>query len=232
MADARDRLAELMGLPNGSKLLVCAMDTETTGLNHGQHRNYRGPLDRIVEVGCEVHRGASFHSIVDPARPIPIQASRVHNIYAQQGMGRASTAGAKRWDVVKRQLSAFLAAECAKQGATHILVLTHNASFDLPFLHQTLELGGCASFTPTGVPAFSLCTLELSKRRKKMMEDTKHPYDHEPVSAKLAYVYKRITDNDLVGAHGALEDARACLRIGVDDFLITVTKRSDFRPLP
>lgn len=109
------------------------IDVETTGFS---------PIsDRVVEAACVlVQDGAivsTWSSLVNPERPIPEYASRVH------GITDADVAGAPRFERVQRELYALC------EGAT---VVAHNAPFDLGFL-------------PLLAPLPSLCTLQLARRR-------------------------------------------------------------------
>ncbi len=109
------------------------IDVETTGFS---------PIsDRVVEAACvlvEEHTIVrTWSSLVNPGRPIPDYASRVHGITA------ADVASAPSFERVQRELRALC------EGAT---VVAHNASFDLSFLPLLAALP-------------SLCTLPLARRR-------------------------------------------------------------------
>lgn len=115
------------------RMRYAVIDVETTGFS---------PIsDRVVEAACVlVQDGAiasTWSSLVNPERPIPEYASRVH------GITDADVAGAPPFERVQRELYALC------QGAT---VVAHNASFDLGFL-------------PLLAPLPSLCTLQLARRR-------------------------------------------------------------------
>lgn len=108
------------------------IDLETTGFS---------PLeDRVVEMACVlVENGSitqSWRSLVNPGRPIPPYATRVH------GITDADVAAAPIFPIAQRYLRSL----CA--GAT---VVAHNARFDLSFLP---ELGHLPS----------LCTVALARR--------------------------------------------------------------------
>jgi DNA polymerase-3 subunit epsilon len=93
------------------------LDTETTGLD---------PLtgDRVIEVAAVelfnlLPTGEAFHSIIDPERDIPAEASRIH------GFTNGDVAGKPRFAEIADQLLAFL-------GDAEIIA--HNAPFDFGFL--------------------------------------------------------------------------------------------------
>ncbi|HKU69173.1 MAG TPA: 3'-5' exonuclease [Candidatus Baltobacteraceae bacterium] len=109
------------------------IDVETTGFS---------PIsDRIVEAACVLVEDRAivrtWTSLVNPGRPIPDYASRVH------GITDADVASAPPFDRVQRELHTLC------NGAT---VVAHNAAFDLSFL-------------PLLAPLPRLCTLQLARRR-------------------------------------------------------------------
>jgi DNA polymerase III epsilon subunit-like protein len=91
------------------------VDVETTGLDPR--------ADRVVEVACVLCRGgrrlATFESLVDPQRPIPAFATRIHNI------GDDDVRGAPTLAELADRLSEL---------ARDAVVVAHNASFDARFL--------------------------------------------------------------------------------------------------
>lgn len=109
------------------------IDLETTGFS---------PIDdRVVEAACVlVEDGAivrSWSTLVDPGRPIPECASRVH------GITDADVAHAPPFEWAQCELLTLC------EGA---IVVAHNAAFDLSFLPLLARLP-------------SLCTLKLARRR-------------------------------------------------------------------
>lgn len=108
---------------------VLAVDTETTGFAVADGH-------RIVEVAhVTIAAGAlagEWSSLVNPGRPIPPDAARVH------GITDAVVAQAPAPAEVGRVLREAL--------ADHVLVL-HNAPFDLPFLSQLFRDAGVPPLT-------------------------------------------------------------------------------------
>lgn len=113
-----------MGLLSGTRLV--ALDTETTGMS---------PADgaALVEVASVVLEdgliGASWSSLVNPGRPIPPDAVRVHNITD------AMVADAPE----PRAIAGRLRATCGD-----LPLVFHNAPFDLPFLRELMCTSGQA----------------------------------------------------------------------------------------
>ena len=110
---------------------VLAVDTETTGMS---------PVEghRLVEVArvaiVNGTLGEEWSSLVDPGRPIPFDATRVH------GISDAMVAGAPK----AAETGRLLRAACAD-----LPLVFHNASFDLPFLlHLFREAGAPALLNP------------------------------------------------------------------------------------
>ena len=107
------------------------VDVETTGFSPRD--------DRVVEMACVVLENRtitqSWSTLVNPARPIPYYATRVH------GITDDDVANAPAFEIAQRQLRRL----CV--GAT---VVAHNASFDLGFLPALAHLP-------------SLCTLRLAR---------------------------------------------------------------------
>ena len=97
------------------------LDTETTGLD---------PLtgDRVIEVAAVellnlLPTGEAFHTLIDPERDIPAEASRIH------GFTNGDVAGKPKFADIADKLLAFL-------GDAEIIA--HNAPFDFGFLDAEL----------------------------------------------------------------------------------------------
>ena len=103
---------------------VLAVDTETTGMS---------PADghRLVEVArvavVDGALAAEWSTLIDPGRPIPPDATRVH------GISDAMVAGAPTAAVAGRQL---------REACGDLPLVFHNAPFDLPFLIQLFREAG------------------------------------------------------------------------------------------
>jgi len=108
-----------------------AVDTETTGYS---------PADghRLIEVArvaiVDGALGEEWSTLVNPGRPIPAEATRVH------GITEAMVASAPRAAEAGRQLRA---------ACGDLPLVFHNAAFDLPFLlHFFREAGAPALLNP------------------------------------------------------------------------------------
>lgn len=152
-----------------------ALDLETTGLS--------AQTERIVEIGAvrftiggqEIGR---FQALVNPRKPMPRSAERIH------GISDAHLVGAPGIDVV---LPAFLEWLGAPSG---LLLMAHNARFDAGFLACELDRLGAL-----GVAHNIFDTLDLARRR----------LPHLP-SHRLDYL-ARVLSLDPEGPHRALADS-------------------------
>ena len=112
-----------------------AFDFETTGLDPVR--------DRIVEIGAVLYRKGkyedAFHTLVNPERPIPYGAKRIH------GIGDEEVAGAPSLELA---LPPFL------DLLQDRLIIAHNLPFDYSFLESAvsrigLEIESSALFADT-----------------------------------------------------------------------------------
>ena len=118
------------------------LDTETTGLN---------PLagDRIVEIGCielinHIPSGRHFHRYINPERPMPEEAFRVH------GLSDEFLRDKPTFMQVAADFEAFI------DDATLVI---HNAAFDIAFIN--------AEHTRAGRPTLAnevIDTVELARK--------------------------------------------------------------------
>ena len=113
-----------MGLLNGTRLL--ALDTETTGMSPRSG----AALVEVASVALENGAiGENWSSLVNPGRPIPPDAERVH------GISDAMVAGAPE----PAAIAGRLRAACGD-----LPLVFHNAPFDLPFLRELMCRSGQA----------------------------------------------------------------------------------------
>ncbi|GAB1420473.1 exonuclease domain-containing protein [Anaerolineales bacterium] len=109
--EARRWALELLAKPN-----FYIFDTETTGL---------GNADRIVQIGIINKQGETIlNTLVNPQRPIPLEASRIH------GISDADVRDAPTILDLYLQLSMRLAGQT---------LVAYNMDFDWRLLKQTLE---------------------------------------------------------------------------------------------
>jgi hypothetical protein len=123
-ADPRAR----QGRPAARMTRAVLFDTETTGL--APEEGHRVIEVAALELVNDLPTGRFFHTLIDPERDIPPDATRVH------GFTRADLAGKPLFAAVAAELLAFLG-----DGQ----LVAHNAAFDFNFLD--------AEFSRAGLPA-------------------------------------------------------------------------------
>ena len=101
------------------------LDTETTGLSPAMG-------DRLVEIGCvelinHIPSGRHYHVYLNPQRPMPEEAFRVH------GLSDEFLADKPLFKAVAQEFRDFL-------GDAKLII--HNAPFDMGFLNAELERAG------------------------------------------------------------------------------------------
>lgn len=159
-------------------------DTETTGLDcHGG--------DRLVEVGCvellnRIPTGRTFHTYLNPRRPVSPAAVQVH------GLDDRFLADKPCFDAVVGELLDFL-------GDSPLVA--HNADFDRGFLNMELALCG----RPPIADHLFTDTLVLARRR--------HPNGPNNLDALCA---RYGIDNRARSKHGALLDAEILAEVYIE----------------
>jgi DNA polymerase-3 subunit epsilon len=158
-------------------------DTETTGLDP------KG--DRVVEIGCielinHIPTGRSFHRYLNPERPMPIEAARVH------GLDDAFLKDKPLFAAVADDLIEFF-------GDANLIA--HNAAFDIAFLNA--EFGRLGKMALGGDRVID--TLMLARR--------KHP--GSPVSLD-ALMSRYAIDSSRRTFHGALLDAELLSEVYIE----------------
>lgn len=119
-------------------------DTETTGLDPATG-------DRVIEIAAlelinDLPTGAHFHTLIDPERDVPADATRIH------GFTNAHLEGKPRFAEIARDMLAFMG-----DGP----LVAHNAPFDFGFLNAELARLGL----PPLAPERMVDTLALAKKR-------------------------------------------------------------------
>jgi DNA polymerase-3 subunit epsilon len=120
------------------------LDVETTGLSFAEG-------DRVVEIGCvelvnQIPSGRHFHVYLNPDRPMPAEAERIH------GLNDAFLADKPRFADIAADLAAFL---------SEARLIAHNAAFDVSFLNGELIRVGHTAIMPERV----VDSLALARRR-------------------------------------------------------------------
>jgi len=159
-------------------------DTETTGI-------FPGDGHRIVEIGAlemvdRVLTGRSFHSYVDPCRPMPKDSQAVH------GLSSDFLTGQPVFEMIIDEFLAFI-------GDSPLVA--HNAAFDMEFLNWELK----RIKRPVIPHSRAIDTLEISR---KLNPGAKHTLD--------ALCNRYGIDLSGRTKHGALVDAELLARVYVE----------------
>ena len=159
-------------------------DTETTGIMPGDGH-------RIVEIGAvemvnRVVTGRTFHTYIDPERPMPKDAQAVH------GLSTAFLTGQPVFEMVINDFLGFIG---------NSPLVAHNAAFDMEFLNWELK----RARLPIIPHDRAIDTLELSRR---INPGAKHTLD--------ALCSRYGIDLSGRSKHGALVDAELLARVYVE----------------
>jgi len=120
------------------------LDTETTGLDPKSGH-------RVVEIGCvellnHVATGETYHCYINPQRPMPAEAERIH------GLSDSFLADKPLFAAVAQGFLEFIASAP---------LIIHNASFDLGFLNMELKMLA----QPTIPSDRAIDTVKLARRK-------------------------------------------------------------------
>lgn len=159
-------------------------DTETTGI-------FPGDGHRIVELGAiemidKIVTGRSFHTYVDPERPMPRDAQAVH------GLSTDFLTGQPVFEMIINDFLAFI---------EDSPLVAHNAAFDMEFLNWELKRARMPLIPHTR----AIDTLEISR---KINPGAKHTLD--------ALCNRYGIDLSGRTKHGALVDAELLARVYVE----------------
>ena len=167
-----------------SCLREIVFDTETTGI-------FPGDGHRIVEIGAvemidRVVTGRSFHTYIDPCRPMPKDAQNVH------GLSTVFLTGQPVFEMIIDSFLAFIEDSA---------LVAHNAAFDMEFLNWELKRANM----PIIPISRSIDTLDMSR---KINPGAKHTLD--------ALCSRYGIDLSGRTKHGALIDAELLARVYVE----------------
>ena len=159
-------------------------DTETTGI-------FPGDGHRIVEIGAvemigKVCTGRTFHTYLDPCRPMPKDAQAVH------GLSNAFLSGQPVFEMVIDEFLAFIGDDP---------LVAHNAVFDMEFVNWELKRANM----PVIPHSRAIDTLEMARR--------KHPGGKNTLDG-LCSRYN--VDLSARTKHGALLDAELLAQVYVE----------------
>ncbi len=186
--------------------MILVFDTETTGLP-----DFRMPLDwdgqpHLVQLAAllvdeDGTERAGLNLIVEPdGYEIPEATSNVHGI---------TTELAKRWGVpLSAAVWPFV---CMRSQAR--LIVAHNIKFDLAVMEAAIFRLPKRNFHPG--PSERFCTMERSAPIVNLppTDRMRAAGIDKPKPPRLEEAYRHFFGEELVGAHDALADVRACLRI-------------------
>lgn len=175
-------------------------DTETTGLLLRGADAWGQP--RVVQLAAILLDGgrevASASLIVRPDIPIPLEASNIHGITDDV---------ARAFGVPEKAAVGLFLRLCQVAD----LLVAHNADFDVAVLRGAAERWGIEWRAPSEVRCTMLATRALCAiPPTARMLDAGYA-DFKPPSLKEAY--RRVCGVELIGAHHAMVDARACSQI-------------------
>ncbi|WP_149538921.1 DNA polymerase III subunit epsilon [Siccirubricoccus phaeus] len=157
------------------------LDTETTGLDPSTG-------DRVLEVAAIelvnlIPTGAAYHTLIDPQREVPEEATRIH------GFTAAMLQGKPKFAEIAEEMLAFL-------GDSPIVA--HNAPFDFGFLDAELKLLG----RPPLDRARMVDSLALAKKRFPGMPNSLD-----------ALCRRYEIDNSMRTSHNALLDVKLLAQV-------------------
>ena len=186
--------------------MILIYDTETDGLVHGDLPPEHPLQPHLVQLGCVLadddgRERAAVSLIVRPEGwAIPEAAFRAHGI---------STEEAVRCGVPH----AVAVAAFTQLRALADTLAVHNAPFDRLVMAAAIARTGRQSASPG--PLRHLCTMQMAAPIVNLP-----PTDRmraagftKPKPPSLSEAYRAFFGEELVGAHDALVDARACARI-------------------
>jgi DNA polymerase-3 subunit epsilon len=186
-------------------MLICSYDTETTGIVDPIYPVEIGAILLEVDDHYNTTREVAVLDLV--VRPdgyeVPLAASRVHGISHRL----AESAG--------------IPAVIAVAALTHLWAVAdvrvaHNAEYDDKVVEAAIARLGRAS-TLTRPPGY--CTKEIAAQVLNLPPTAKMiaaGYGGKPKPPRLDECYRFFFDEEVVGAHGAIADARACARVFVE----------------
>jgi DNA polymerase III subunit epsilon len=159
-------------------------DTETTGLDPKSG-------DRVVEIGLielinHIPTGNSFHRYMNPERPMPAEALRIH------GLDDAFLADKPLFSAIAAEIMQFI------EDAT---LIAHNSAFDMAFLNFELKRAGHTIVPDERV----IDTLMLARRR--------HPAGPNSLDALCSRYH---VDTSRRTLHGALLDAELLAEVYIE----------------
>ena len=190
-------------------MILLAYDTETTGLP----QKGTAPLasqPHVLQLALSLYDNAArpifeLSTLIRPEEgevlDIHPKALEVHGITAEMC-----------WDLGIRRRTAMALLSHAAQRATHSCA--HNASFDLQLLGFTAQREN-TTLPPLLLSAENICTCDVATTALNLPPTAAmlRAGRTGPKRANLGECYQFFFGEELVGAHDALVDTRACARV-------------------
>jgi DNA polymerase-3 subunit epsilon len=182
-------------------MLVCVYDLETTGLSDPIYPVEVAAVLIEIEPPKPIQEIACISLFVRPdGYSIPIQATQVHGISQLQ----AERSGVPAIVVIAALTNLWSVAEAR---------VAHNAEYDDKVIWAAMSRLKRKSTLarPSGLCTMKIATPLMNLPPTEKM--IKAGYGDKPKSPSLNECYKFLFNEDIVGAHRALTDARACARV-------------------
>lgn len=194
---------------------IIALDTETTGLP-----DFRAPSDaphqpHLVQLAMillddDLNEQASVSLIIRPQGwEIPKQASDIHGITTE----KALALGVPEKMATDLYVSLVHGSRPICDGSRK--VLAHNADFDIRLMRIAMLRSGYDKTFQEARPVESFCTMKAATPIVNLPPTPKMIAAgfNKPKSASLSECIRHFFGEELEGAHDALVDVRACVRV-------------------
>ncbi|CAM9788511.1 unnamed protein product, partial [Chrysoparadoxa australica] len=157
-----DKLVDL----TAADVAVVAFDLETTGLSPN--------TERILQIGAKVvGQQSSFRAYVDPQTPISAAAASITGITTETLRANRALPFADTWP----RFSEWLQAISVVDGSGGVVLVAHNAAFDLSFLEAELERIGLSK-SALGLSGVTVVVDSLKVLRDKSLWGERQPPNH------------------------------------------------------
>ena len=156
-------------MPHWFENTLLALDLETTGLDPLEDRIVQAAVVMVDADGSE--RATSWHGIVDPGVPIPVEASGIHGITTE----RARQEGMPPGEALRRM--ARLIDDAADRGVPLVI---YNAPFDWPFVLAEAQRHGVSMARPDIVdPLVIDRAVDRYRRGSRRLDAVAAHYGHD-----------------------------------------------------
>jgi DNA polymerase-3 subunit epsilon len=189
--------------------MILAFDTETTGLPDFKAPSYAPQQPHLVQLAMillddDMTERACVSVIVRPdGWEIPAEVAAIHGI---------TTDMALKFGVPEKTAAQLYASMMFGTGAKAV---GHNVQFDHRIMRIAMLRAGFTKERLDAQKVESFCTMNASTALVNLPPTEKMVKAgfNKPKAPKLSECIRFFFDEDLIGAHDALVDVRACLRI-------------------